>query len=205
VDGFLNMRLIIAILFLCLTGCGQHWPVSTPFVSSPTLETDVIVSFLQKRYGSRLPADAQLVIGDTFSSDGHGQSPGELMSQASDRIPADLIRDFCDKNTKPGALWPEIGSRLHAKLISRAEVNAFFSAKPYQKPDGWDKFYSTYPHSPGIIAVSRVGFNRKGNIAMLYMGSSQHWLAGSGKIYVFRKRGGKWVEEPFSIGPIWFS
>ena len=203
------MRSFIAIILLVLTGCGQQRHAPTSVVSSPALESDVIVSFLQERYGSRLLAGVPLVIEDTFSIEHLGQSYSEftrsLLSQASDRVPADLIRDFCDKNTKPGAVWPEVGSRLQAKLLSRAELDTFFSAKSNQKPDGWDRFYAKYPKSPGIITVSRVGFNRKGDMAMLYMGSQSHWLAGAGQIHVFQKRDGKWVEQPFSIGPRWVS
>ena len=175
----------------------------------PKDEMDVIVSFLQQRYGAYVPADTPLVIEDTFAIALFGQSHSEfsrsLLSQASDRVPADLIKDFCDKNAKPQAVWPELGSRLRLKLLSRAELDSLFSAKQKQKPDGWDKFYAKYPKSPGIITISRVGFNRGGDIAMLYVGSQSHWLAGSGQIRVFRKQNGKWVEEPVSVGPQWVS
>jgi hypothetical protein len=202
------MRPFAAIILLILTGCGQQRQVPTA-TASPTLEIDVIVSFLQERYGAHLPTGTPLVIEDTFSIAHLGQSHTEftrsLLSQASDSIPADLIRDFCDKNTKPGVVWSAIGSRLPVKLLSRAELDSFFSSKPNQKPDGWDRFYAKYPKSPGVITVSRVGFSRKGDMAMFYMGSQSHWLAGSGQIHIFRKKDGKWVEEPSFIGPRWVS
>lgn len=205
------MRLFVATILLILTGCGQRLDVSTTIGQSRTIEVDVIVSFLQQDYGSYLPPHIPLVIEDTFSishlyvGQSHDEFTRSLLSQASDRVPIDLIKDFCDKNKEAQAVWPEIASRMQIKLLSRTELDSFFAIQRNQKPDGWERFYAKYPKSPGIITVSRVGFNRKGDMAMLYVGSQSHWLAGSGQIHVFRKQDGKWVEQPFFIGPEWVS
>lgn len=205
------MRTLIAIILLALIGCGQQRHVSTAIVASRTDEIDVITSLLRERYGSYVPVGTPLVINDMFCTthleidQSRDEFERSLLSQASNRIPADLIRDFCAKTTKPEPVWPELGVRLQVKLLSRTELASFFSTKRTQKPDGWDRFYTKYPKSPGIITISRVGFNKSGDMAMFYMGSQSHWLAGSGHIYVFRKQGGKWVEQPFSIGPSWVS
>jgi len=205
------MRVFVAILLLILTGCGQQRSVPSIAATSQTVEVDVIVSFLQQRFVSHVPAGTPPVIEDTFSishlylSQSHDEFTRSLLSQASDRVPSDLIRDFCNKNKEAQVIWPEIASRLQVRLLSRAEMDSLFSAQRNQKPNGWDRFYAKYPQSPGIITVSRVGFNRKGDMAMFYVGSQSDWLAGSGQIHVFRKQDGKWVEGPFSIGPMWVS
>jgi hypothetical protein len=197
------MRFIIAIILLVLTGCGQKT------IHSSKDEIGVIVAFLQTKYGSYISAGTPLVIKDTLScallGQSHEASTLSLLSGASDDIPEDLIKDFCDKNAKPQAVWPELALHIKVELVSGAELNAIFSATRPQKPDGWDKFYAKYPKSPGVITISRVGFSRKGDRAMFYMGSQSHWLAGSGRIHIFRKQHGKWVEEPYSFGPSWVS
>ncbi len=204
------MRSFIAIIILVLTGCGRLNHAPTTVATSPTLEMDVIVSILQERFGAHLPNGTSLVINSTFSIDGFGQSYDEftrsLLSEASDQVPSDLIRDFCQKNAKPQSVWPALGLRLPIKLLSRSELDSFFAVPAKQKkPDGWDRFYARYPKSPGIITISRVGFNQRGDLAIIYLGSQSHWLAGSGQIHIFRKQHGKWVDERFSIGPSWVS
>jgi hypothetical protein len=202
------MRILIAIFLIILAGCEEQDRPPSGAAHSPQEEMNVIVSFLKRRYSS-VPTDSPLVITDTFTVEFFGESYEEftrsLTSQASNHVPSELIRDFCDKNTKSQAVWHELGTRLHLILLSSVESDSFFSAHPDQKPDGWDRFYAKYPKSPGIITISRVGFNRKGDMAMLYVGSQSHWLAGSGQIYVFRKQDGKWDEQPVFIGPMWVS
>ena len=200
----LTLGSLIIALGLILTG-GGHSAVP----STPAREMDVLVSFLQKRYGFALTAGAPLVIDDTFFAGNVGQSSDEyarsLLADASARVPADLIRDFCGKNAHPGPVWPALGSRLCVKFLTQTEAHGFFSDTSHQKPDGWDRFYAKYPKSPGIITISRVGFSRDGNLAMFYLGNQIHWLAGCGGIHIFRKQGTKWVEDRISFGPQWVS
>ena len=188
----------IAIILLVLTGCGRQ--------SSPTVEIDVIVSFLQERYASDIPVGTPLVIEDKLSERRfESEVARALLAKAPDRIPADLIGDFCNKTAKPEPVWPELGLRIQVKLLNSAEFDAFFSAKRAQKPDGWERFYTAYPKSPGVITISRVGFNKSGDMAMFYMGSQTGGHSGSGQIHFFRKQSGKWVEQPIYFGSSWTS
>ena len=207
--GAFAMRVLIALFLVVLTGCGARRHTSPASAASPHDEMEVIVSFLQQQYGSDISTNTPLVIEGTFSvmkfQKSHDEFTRSLLSDASERVPSELIRDFCDKNAKPQAVWPELGSRLNVRLLSRAELHSFFSAKAREKSDGWARFYVKFPKSPGIVSISRVGFTHGGDMAMLYVGSQRHWMTGSGQIHVLRKRAGKWVEEPVSIGPIWES
>jgi hypothetical protein len=173
-------------------------------------EVEVVASLLQQDYGDSISNNIPLVLQESLSVSGltiwetHEQLTKSLLSQASEQAPADLIRDFCDKNGKPQPVWPELKARKPVVLLTQAELNDFFPEQD-TKQDGWDRFYAKYPKSPGIITVSRVGFNRKGDLAMVYLGIQSHWLAGHGSICVLRKRDGKWVHEPVGIGPLWVS
>ncbi len=206
------MGALLLIITLVVAGCqGQRTPPTA--ASSPDAsELDVVVSFLTHRYDYCIRSNTPLVIEDTFSiamlrMGGESQEgfTRSLLSQATDEVPADLIRDFCTKNSKPQAVWPDLSKRLAVVLLNRQEMKTIFSAGHGQKPDGWDRFYAKYPKSPGIVTISRVGFNRRGNMAMVYVGSQSHWLAGGGHIRILRKQGDKWVEVQAMIGPHWVS
>lgn len=206
------MRALFLAFVIAVAGCQTHQAASTAAVSPSSNEVDVVVAYLRQHYDYCIKTNTPLVIEDTFSVAmlHMGESSYEaftksLLSQASERVPADLIRDFCAKNIKAQKVWPQLQTRLRVVLLSRSELDSIFSIGHKQKPDGWDRFYAKYPKSPGIITISRVGFNRRGDMAMVYVGSQVHWLAGSGRIYVFRKQGGKWEGEPAFIGPSWVS
>jgi hypothetical protein len=206
------MRALLLIIALGVAGCRSQ-TTPPPVVGSPqTSELDVLVAFLSDNYKGTIQSNTPLVIEDAFSIsmlDG-GRDPSEeftrwLLAQASDEAPADLIRDFCAKNAKPQAVWPALGERLSVVLLSRRELERLFTAGPKEKPDGWDRFYAKYPQSPGIITISRVGFNRRGDMAMICVGSQSHWLAGHGGIHILHKQDGKWVDVFTNFGPHWVS
>lgn len=171
------MRILLAIIALALAGCSGP-PATLAVAKAPEAsEMDVVVSLLSHNYDHSVRRKTPLVVEDAFSiamlqmgGDSHEKFARSLLSQASDDVPADLIRDFCAKNAQPQKVWPELRQRLPVILLSREELNSLFSAGHPQKPDGWDRFYAKYPKSPGIITISRVGFNRRGDLAMIYLG-----------------------------------
>lgn len=203
---------VVLLVALVAVGCLGHR--NTPALANATTasELDVIVALLKplcrSSDGSRIP----LVIMDTFSIEGLTMGTGtgdkfkqSLLSQASDKVPADLISDFCAKNAKPQPVPPDWGKRLEVVLCSQKELEKIFAAGPGVKPDGWDKFYAKHHKSPGIITISRVGFNRRGDLAMVYFGHQVQWLAGNGQIRIFRKQDGRWVAVHTRFGPSWVS
>lgn len=227
------MRVLLLAVVVVVFGCrteqpptGPPKPASAPKASeladshenSPQAATapyaselEVLVSFLTQHRDLR--RGKPLVIRDTFSVPGmNGLESNDddrylqrLLSDASEQVPAELIRDFCAKNDKSEPVWPELQKHLPVVLLKQEELKAIFSVRPGQKQDGWQRFYSKYPGAPGIITISRVGLNRRGDIAMVYFSLGQHYLAGFGRIYVLRKQGGTWVEVPAYVGGFWQS
>ena len=49
-------------------------------------------------------------------------------------------------NRELRAAWPELTRHLPASLLTSRELEAIFSVS-----DGWKRFYTKYPGSPGII------------------------------------------------------
>lgn len=65
-------------------------------------------------------------------------------------------------------------------------------------PDGrsenfWERFYKKYPHSPGLVFFSKVGFNDRHEQAFVYVGRSCGGLCGGGEYVLLNKVNGEWV------------
>jgi hypothetical protein len=123
-----------------------------------------------------------------------------LLRQASEQVPAEMIRDFGEKNRESHAVWPELTRHLPASLLTLGERKAIFSGLA---DDGWKRFYAKYPDAYAIITVSRVGLNRDRTMAFFYVavGSSPH--SGHGQLHVLKKEDEAWVELPIDIGTTW--
>lgn len=171
-------------------------------------ELDPLVSFLQGYYSDVIKGGKPLVIvekttlGALLLGTSYQEFVESLMKQASAEVPAELVKDFCDKNTQPREVWQELGSHVRSRLITREEQHEIFRNGPR---DGWKRFYEKYPGSPGIIEVSRVGLNRNKDMAIFYWGFQKEPLNGHGHVLVLKKQGGEWIELPVSIGGSWES
>jgi hypothetical protein len=76
-------------------------------------------------------------------------------------------------------------------LLSQKEKSQLFN----QNQDGWQLFYEHYPDTPGITALSRVGFNQSLDQALVYVGTQSQWLAGSGYYILLKKVNGIWIVD----------
>jgi hypothetical protein len=73
------------------------------------------------------------------------------------------------------------------------------------RTNGWSGFYRRFPGSGGYAVISRVGFDSKNTIAMVYLGVHHGPLSGRGRIYVLSRENGKWTVTHENIGPEWVS
>lgn len=98
---------------------------------------------------------------------------------------ADSIGDFKAKNGEASSLANYSGL---GTLIAKEQVKSFFSGTG----GGWNVFYKKYPGSQGILRLSRVGFDRKRDQALLYFGNQRYWLAGAGYLVLLARKDGGW-------------
>ena len=63
------------------------------------------------------------------------------------------------------------------------------------KSEYWDSFYRRFPDSPGLIHVSRVGFDREAKQALVYIGRTCGFLCGDGYLVLLVSEHGKWTIE----------
>jgi hypothetical protein len=184
-------------------------PVRAPAVATGDPELDPLVSYLRALFAAAIKDGHKLVIMDRtdmaelyFVKQPYQEMLNGLLSDARDQVPAEMIRDFCEKNRESRMVWPELIRHLPASLLTAGERKAIFSVS---SDDVWKPFYTKYPGSPGIITVSRVGLNRDKTLAIFYVGNQRHLLLGEGQLHVLKKEGDVWVELPILIGPSWNS
>jgi hypothetical protein len=67
----------------------------------------------------------------------------------------------------------------------------------------WRKFMTKHANTPGIIIVSRVGFNRARDQAVVYSGMSCGLLCGQGEFTWLTKHDGVWSVEASNV--VWIS
>jgi len=97
-----------------------------------------------------------------------------------------VAKDFVAKNKTPHLLARKFPVKQEYVLLSEQEADEIF------KHGWWDDFYRKYPNSGGITEFSRVGFNSRGNQALVGAGNSSGGLAGIGLIILLDKEGGTW-------------
>jgi hypothetical protein len=59
----------------------------------------------------------------------------------------------------------------------------------------WNEFYTGYPDSQGIMTISRVGFNREQDQALVYVGNQSDGKAGAGYCVLLTKENGVWTVQ----------
>jgi hypothetical protein len=108
------------------------------------------------------------------------------------KLSPDTRADYQAKNKKSMAL-PQ-----HCELapVCSAEDVVSLTAIVVTKnknDKGWKNFFSKYPNSPGILLVSRIGFNSDKTEAIVYAGKSCGTLCGEGYYVRLTKIGEHWA------------
>jgi hypothetical protein len=174
-------------------------PTATPIPSTataipptPTLDTKaeeyvVYVVLLAATY----PSDLTIVIRDHTSTS--YESPDEGLKKTLDyikkqmpTIAADTLENFEAINQQEYPLVHSFAG-YHCVLVSDNEMKEIFSTD-----EGWDKFYKLYPHSQGHMTLSRVGFNRDMNQALVYVGNVSDLTVDAGYYVLLQKINGHW-------------
>jgi hypothetical protein len=107
----------------------------------------------------------------------------------AETITDDLVKDFKTKNETQHPLVQQFPKDVHVTFISEREEHDLFANS---MKDGWNTFYEKYPGGSGITRLSRVGFNKKHDIAIIYVGNVRNWEIGSGAYLLLQKIDGKW-------------
>jgi hypothetical protein len=99
-----------------------------------------------------------------------------------------MKEDFLARNAKAVPLEDRFNLNIPVTLLNQKDFDSFFG----QNGQGWKAYYLAYPKSQGVLTLSRVGFNARGDKALVYAGNMAFALAGAGYAIVLGQENGQW-------------
>ena len=183
---------VLVLLSVNLSACGSgKSPLPTP--SKPDIETEevaVYAALIQSMYTADM-----LVIMDTTATDPGGvENTGQFIQMVLKNmkgISTETTDSFSARNEAAHSLRADMELAIPYTLLSEAEMREMFNVNQ----NGWQEFYNRYPSAPGIITLSRAGFNTAADQALVYIGNQGHWLAGAGYYVLLKKVDGAWIVD----------
>ena len=112
-------------------------------------------------------------------------------------VSPETFDSFQNRNQQSQAIdCTQLSLSVPCKVLDQKVLDEIFT-KDDERPtalwDNWNRFYETYPESRGITEISRVGFNTKGNEALIYVGHRSYDLAGFGLHVLLVRKDDTWV------------
>lgn len=175
------------LLSVILVGCSAA-PSAQAFDRQRT-EYAVYSQIIQERYLQ--PDTPQVVIQDQTAYGMPGENLDERLAYVKQQLPEadpELFTDFKKQNRSASQLEQRFTFQNKVILLSQVEQQEIFGGG-----NGWNKFYARFPGSPGLLTLSRVGFNQKADQALLYIGQSSNFLAGAGHMLWLVLENGRWI------------
>lgn len=113
-------------------------------------------------------------------------------------ISPEARQNFEDLNHSSLHLLPPCKFAPECTLVDIADI-----ALQVKNAKAWRKFMTKHANTPGIIIVSRIGFNRERDQAVVYSGMSCGTLCGQGEFTWLTKHNGVWGVESSNV--VWIS
>ena len=185
---YLSLMLVLVLL----TSCAQARISAGRWLTQQTLDQPeeyfVYATLLKERFLT--PEIKRLVIEAYTSIDDQSFSDLDETIKRAAPLSAETAANFRSKRARL-KLHDDFGLAVEVDFLSQKERATIFkrSSKNY---DGWRAFYGKYPASPGILKLSRVGFNADKSQALIFVAHSCGWLCGEGNYFVLVKKDGEW-------------
>lgn len=147
-------------------------------------EAEVFASYLEEGIGSPQVLVTKTVVPAHVDVDAFNL---QLAAQGRG-IPPEVRTDFKEKNKSSCLIKPSAGMpNLH--FVSKREHDLMFR----KASTGWNDFHKKYGKEASVLLLSRVGFNPEKTLALLHVSGGMGSMAGSGALYLFERKNGKWV------------
>lgn len=118
------------------------------------------------------------------------QTASIMKAFAAWAIQKETVANYFAANKAPSHLEDHFDLPLPVVLFSSKD--RYNLSRDRRALDFWTIFYERYPHSTGILAVSRVGFNSTKEQAFVYVRDACGSLCGGGSYYLLSKTSGRW-------------
>ena len=100
------------------------------------------------------------------------------------------LHSFMRVNAVPRALPEFEALGIAVEHAGTADLAAFHSAG--DPNEYWRRFYARYPDSPGLVRLSRVGFDESGQQALIFAYHGCGGRCGTGKYVLLSRSSGEW-------------
>lgn len=184
--------LSLAIAVCVATTCFAKEPASVKHCTVPQDEMQVLVSYLKWSADNK---NATVLVTTTDATMIDVDYVNVKLAISGHGTPADVRNDLKRKITAP-CLIGAITSVPNLQFMSKNNHDRMFKTR-----NGWSEFHKRYGRNATVTSISRVGFNSDHTVAVFYVSSGIDRMAGSGFLYVFRRRDGKWIKDAES--PVW--
>src|ERR1044072_17126 len=133
---------------------------------------------------------SQIVIEDkTVGSDLIGDLDLRKFLKDLQPLKAETIDDFLVRNQVQCKLIDHFDLKVKVNLVSAEELRKIFNG---DLDEGWKAVHNTYPGVGAFQTLSRVGFSKDHNQALVYFPHFCGSLCGQGEYFVLEKIEGKW-------------
>jgi hypothetical protein len=107
------------------------------------------------------------------------------------RLPTGLVDSYRARNAAAYTLSPNLDVEQDYAMMSQEEFDRIFRGKG----SVWTRFQAKHPEAGGLITLSRVGFDEKGDKALVLFGFRCGDLCGAGGTYLLVKENGNWAVQ----------
>jgi hypothetical protein len=124
-------------------------------------------------------------------------APDLNLKPLSTELKPETIQNFTKQNAARAPITAPAKTILKVDLLDgkEAQATAEFGR--------WKKLYAAYPDSSGIVSLSKVGFDKTGTQALVYIANIYGEDAGKGTILFLQKTGQQWKIKEQVVNWAW--
>ena len=126
---------------------------------------------------------------DSSTMDLHSDSWRILLEELKP-LSRDTLEVYASRNMQQVELERKFQLRAKYQVVPYSTVKKILTNIDFD--EAWRRFYSRYPASGGYIRLSRVGFNKTSDQALVSTAWMCNTLCGEGNFVVLVKQGGLW-------------
>ena len=105
-------------------------------------------------------------------------------------VSSEAVEDYAERNRQSLAFEKKFKLKTRYRIVPYAEIEKLFDGSDLDT--GWKTFYTKYPASGGYITLSRVGFNKAKDEAVVSVGWMAAPLRGQGNYVLLTRQNGSW-------------
>jgi hypothetical protein len=205
------MKAPVLILILALQSACAAPTVADSIFSTEELALIETVFFPNAKGATHLDASVVLknrtTLEPLFVHQSFAEFSQELRTQAREETTEleSAVVDLLQKNAKEVKFSLPTQQFPHVKMFSPTTIKNYDSTGENRALNFWDLYYDQFPFTGGLHEISRPGISTQKTVAILYIGVVRGGLNGSGRLVIFKKEGGRWVQQAKSIGNYWIS